>query len=159
MVYILKNKEVLIGDTINVSGRTVVLTEDIASLLLSMGLIEEKAKTITPEHKDLSYYINSLARRNNLHIDKAYSFFETLALFPGELVAILLKEIALDFDSKHKSHIKYSPSIYSINRLNGKIIELNRSKIKSYSYFAAFRTKEEAYKARSILKPFFEDMY
>ena len=159
MKYIFKNKLVSVGDPVELFGKKILLNDDTIPLLLVMKVIKEVTKAKLTSYKDIAYYINIVANKNDWDIDKTYDFFKSLAVYPGEFVSVLLREIALDFDLKYDGNIRSSNEIYVIDKLSGGVVKLNKSSIKSYNYFAAFRTETDAYKAKSILKPFFKDMY
>ena len=56
----------------------------------------------------------------------------------------MLKEIAIELDKNYSDHIIFSPEIYAFNITCGKIVKLNKYKIRTFKFFAAFRTKEDA---------------
>lgn len=69
------------------------------------------------------------------------------------LLKLMTREIAIEFDNNYSDHIKYSPEIFGISSLTGKIIKIDKSKIKSYKTFGAFRSFKEAAYAKAIMKP------
>lgn len=69
------------------------------------------------------------------------------------LLKLMTREIAIEFDNNYSDHIKCSPEIFGISSLTGKIIKIDKSKIKSYKTFGAFRSLEEAAYAKAIMKP------
>ena len=69
------------------------------------------------------------------------------------LLKLMTREIAIEFDTNYSNHIKYSREIFGISSLTGEIIKINKSKIKSYKTFGAFRSFEEASDAKAIMEP------
>ena len=68
------------------------------------------------------------------------------------VVQLLLKEIAIELDKKYDNHIKNSEKIYAISNQDGRIHEVDKSHIKNYRAFPAFRTIEDAKIACSLVK-------
>ena len=97
------------------------------------------------ENKDINYYIKLLADKHNWKRDKMNGFLGKLyEINPGAVISIMLKEIAIELDKKYSDHIRFSPEIYVFNTTCGKIVKLNKDNIKTFKFFAAFRTKEDA---------------
>ena len=68
------------------------------------------------------------------------------------VVQLLLKEIAIELDKQYNNHIKNSEKIYAISPQDGRIHEVNKSHIKNYKAFPAFRNIEDAKIACSLVK-------
>ena len=68
------------------------------------------------------------------------------------VVQLLLKEIAIELDKKYDNHIKNSEKIYAISPQDGRIHEVDKSHIKNYRAFPAFRNIEDAKIACSLVK-------
>ena len=97
------------------------------------------------ENRDINYYIKSLADKHNWKKDKMDGFLGKLyEINPGAVISIMLKEIAIELDKKYPDHIRFSPEIYIFSANRGKIVKLDKDKIKTFKFFAAFRTKEDA---------------
>ena len=97
------------------------------------------------ENRDINYYINSLADKHNRKTDKMDGFLGKLyEVNPGAVISIMLKEIAIELDKKYPDHIRFSPEIYCFSTNRGKIVKLDKTNIKTFKFFAAFRTKEDA---------------
>ena len=106
------------------------------------------------------YYIFNLANKKGWEPYKMVKYLEYLTkLNPTASAIILLKEIAIDFDSKYEDNIKNSKEIWTISMLNGSVEKVNKNKIKSYKNFPAFRSKEEAMKAHTILSKRLRKMF
>ena len=97
------------------------------------------------ENKDLNYYIKLLADKHNWKEGKMNGFLgKVYEINPGAVISILLKEIAIELDKKYLDHIRFSPEIYIFSANRGKIVQLDKANIKTFKFFAAFRTKEDA---------------
>ena len=97
------------------------------------------------EIEDINYYINLLAIKHNWKKDKMDSFLgKVYTINPGAAISIMLKEIAIELDKKYSDHIRFSPEIYAYSMASGKVIQLDKTNIKTFKFFAAFRTKEDA---------------
>ena len=97
------------------------------------------------ENRDINYYIKSLADKHNWKKDKMNGFLGKLyEINPGAVISIMLKEIAIELDKKYPDHIRFSPEIYCFSINHGKIVKLDKTNIKTFKFFAAFRTKEDA---------------
>lgn len=106
------------------------------------------------------YYILCLAEKKGWEPYKMERYIENLTKFsPTAAAMVLLKEIAIDFDSKYDSNIENSKEIWTISMLNGNIVQVDKSKIKNYRNFPAFRSKVEAKKAYTILSKRLRSMF
>ena len=164
--YILKSngKEVKIGETIRASkeikvpfgtGMTTIwikMTEDSISTLLQEGYIIEK-----PSDKeiptDVDYYISKVANKLGWKEKKFRNYLEVLAsINPIGAFNILLKAIAIELDKKYPDHISKSENIFIVSVFDGSIRQADKSHIKTYKHFSAFRTREDAQFALHVLK-------
>lgn len=97
------------------------------------------------EIEDINYYIKLLADKHNWKKNEMDSFLgKVYTINPGAAISIMLKEIAIILDKRYSNHIKYSPQIYAFSMSSGKVIQLDKTNIKTFKSFAAFRTKEDA---------------
>ena len=97
------------------------------------------------ENRDIKYYVKLLADKQGWKEDKMDGFLAKLyEINPGAVISIILKEIAIELDKKYPDHIRFSPEIYIFSANRGKIVKLDKDKIKTFKFFAAFRTKEDA---------------
>ena len=97
------------------------------------------------ENKDINYYIKLLADKHGWKEDKMNGFLgRVYEINPGAVISIMLKEIAIELDKKYPDHIRFSPEIYIFSANRGKIVQLDKDSIKTFKFFAAFRTKEDA---------------
>lgn len=98
------------------------------------------------------YYIFGLADKKGWEPRKMARYIENLTKFnPAAAALVLLREIAIDFDDAHDGHIEDSEEIWTISMLNGKVERVDKSKVKNYRNFPAFRSEREAKEAHSIL--------
>ena len=121
----------------------------IEELFRAMGIhiiYEDHSKSsLKNENKDINYYIKLLADKHNWKEDKMNGFLgRVYEINPGAVISILLKEIAIELDKKYPDHIRFSPEIYIFSANRGKIVQLDKANIKTFKFFAAFRTKEDA---------------
>ena len=172
------NEEVKIGSTIfhlvkkkvpfgiAVHQEELTLDEKLLNKLLEEGVIYKKeTKDAAPKEKeeaivDLSKYIESIAKKQGWHLDKAVNILNLVyTLNPMSALNIILREIAIDLDKKYEDHIQNSPKIFIISTLNGKIGEVNKAHIANYRNFAAFRTIEDAKAACKIVSPILRGIF
>lgn len=134
------------------------LTNYNIKLLLDSGVLKE---VIEPTPGFYSYAKKALDKfyGENLNLDvpkvcKAMSNHNK-----GILLSLVLKEIAIDLDDCYPNHISESENIYVISTLNGTICKANKAKIKSYQYFAAFRSVEDAKIACHLVRHLLKEMF
>ena len=97
------------------------------------------------ENENINYYIKLLADKHNWKEGKMNGFLgKVYEINPGAAISIMLKEIAIELDKKYPDHIRFSPEIYIFSANRGKIVQLDKANIKTFKFFAAFRTKEDA---------------
>lgn len=164
--YILKEskKEIKIGEVISILksvdtplGRVqstlyVKVTKDNIPILLQEGYIIEKSleKEIPT---DVDYYISKVANKLGWKEKKFRNYLEVLAsINPIGAFNILLKAIAIELDKKYPDHISKSENIFIVSVFDGSIRQADKSHIKTYKHFSAFRTREDAQFALHILK-------
>ena len=112
------------------------------------------------EIEDINYYINLLAIKHGWKKYKMYSFLgKVYEINPGAAISIMLKEIAIELDKKYSDHIRFSPEIYAYSMASGKIVQLDKANIKTFKFFAAFRTKEDAEFAVKILSVLIDKIF
>lgn len=103
---------------------------------------------------ELSHYVDKLAQRLNKPTEDMVQFLMSMdKVYPVLSFSLLLREIALELDKKYKDHIENSPEIYVISLLDGRITKANKTCIRNYRNFAAFRTLEDARIACRIMSP------
>lgn len=176
MGYFLKisNEEVKLGDKLyypevqptstgfKVIKRSTNLDEKLLEKLLADGIIIEKlnkpVKTNIP--MDINFYIEKLAEKKGWKVDKVYNFMNGInELSEVAALNIILKEIAIEMDTKYEDHIQDSPKIYVISTFDGRITEANKALIKNYRNFAAFRNVEDARAACKIVSPILKELF
>ena len=106
------------------------------------------------------YYIFNLADKKGWEPRKMANYIENLTKFnPAAAASILLKEIAIDLDDDYEGYIENSKEIWTISMLNGKIEQVDKSKVKNYRNFPAFRSKEDAKIAHEVLSKRLRKMF
>lgn len=176
-IYLTNGKEVQIGDTLTKVSKVkdpffgkgtivqhIVVTKDILPELLEAGIVTttKPAKSVveTEVPMELEYYIQKIAERLGWKIEKVYNYLNSVdAILPAAAFSMVLREIAIELDKKHKDHIEKSPEIYVISMFDGRITKANKAHIKNYRNFAAFRTIEDAKIACRITSNILEEMF
>ena len=163
--YILKEskKEIKIGEVISILksvdtplGRVqstlyVKVTKDNIPILLQEGYIIEK-----PSDKeiptDVDYYVSKVANKLGWKEKEFRNYLDVLAsISPIGAFNILLKAIAIELDKKYPDHISKSENIFIVSVFDGSIRQADKSHIKTYKHFSAFRTREDAQFALHVL--------
>lgn len=134
------------------------VTEEIIPFLLEKGIIEEISE---PSEIDIDDVVKHLASRIGWNIENLDKYLDNLyKIYPAAVFSIILRELAIIMDEKYPDHINKSKEIWSISTLNGEIVRVkNLNKIKNFKNFAAFRTLEDALKAKKIMKRALEDLF
>lgn len=167
--FILKNgKEVKIGDEVIMYNK-VLINEETLPYLIKEGVLMQvepkegcNCKECTEEKvpMDINFYIKKIADKLSWKFTKVSTLLSRIgSVFPITVYSMLLKEIAIELDKKYRNHIKDSSDIFVISTISGNIIRLNKSEIRNYRNFAAFRTIEDANLACRILNPFLKRMF
>ena len=138
--------------------------EQVGKMLESMGVhlhyegfFETSLKS---EREDINYYINLLANKWDWKKDKMDGFLgKVYDINPGAAISIMLKEIAITLDKKYGDHIKNSPQIYAFSLASGQVIQLDKTNIKTFKSFAAFRSKEDVEFAVKILGGLIDEIF
>lgn len=149
-IYFINGKEIQIGD--------------ILPKLLEAGIVTttKPAKSVveTEIPMELEYYIQKIADKLDWKIEKVYNYLNSVdAILPAAAFSMVLREIAIELDKKYENHIEKSPEIYVISMLDGRITKVNKTHIKNYRNFAAFRTIEDAKIACKIIKDILKEMF
>lgn len=147
--YFIDENPIEVGDTLDLKILQIPITNNNLESLVRLGVVEKYEEPIVPIHH--SYYLRKL-------YNKVTISFRDSSIIPI-LIPLLLKEIAMEMDHRYTDNIKDSKEVFSISSLNGRIVKLNKNRIKNYRNFAAFRSKEEARMARYILKYYFKIAY
>ena len=138
--------------------------KQLEQLFESMGIhlrYEDFFETsLKSEREDISYYINLLANKWDWKKDKMDGFLgKVYDINPGAAISIMLKEIAITLDKKYGDHIKNSPQIYAFSLASGQVIQLDKTNIKTFKSFAAFRSKEDVEFAVKILGGLIDEIF
>lgn len=160
------NKEVKVGDVIEsllaeLDDRKyhliphVTITEENIPELISKEVLKKIHKL------DVSEIYEKIDRKFSEYMPSDHlGIFLTLhCIYPGSAAGIFLKEIAIELDKNYDDHISQSPRIFTISAFNGDIFEVDKSHIRNYRNFAAFRTIEDAQYARDILESYFGKIF
>lgn len=87
------------------------------------------------------------------------SLISYMEVDPSLFYTFMLKVIATSLDEEYDGHIRNSEEIYTIDNVTSRIVKLDKSKIKSYYNFPAFRSLEDAKYACAIMSPILKVMY
>lgn len=116
---------------------------------------KKKEELITAEK-----IIKGLAKRLNTSPISVGLLIDTLdEVQPSLSFSLLLRQVAIMIDSRYKDHIEDSKEIWAISTSDGKVFKLDKSAIKNYKNFAAFRSKEDAMEAHRILSKRIRKMF
>lgn len=184
-IYLTNGKEVQIGDTLTkvskvkdplfgkgIVAQHVVVTKDILPKLIEAGIVTTTKPGIVTTAKpaksvvkigvpmELEYYIQKIAKKLGWKVEKVYNYLNSVdTILPVAAFSMVLREIAIELDKKYKDHIEKSPEIYVISMLDGRITKANKSHIKNYRNFAAFRSANDARIACSIVRDILKEMF
>lgn len=126
--------------------------------------------------KILSALINNYSNKDSKHLifrvfdymlyvgeTPAREMYDSLISYmevdPSLFYTFMLKVIATSLDEEYDGHIRNSEEIYTIDSVTSRIVKLDKSKIKSYYNFPAFRSLEDAKYACAIMSPILKVMY
>lgn len=158
-------KEVKVGDLIRVVAnvnipvfgeikavKEITLTKDMLTKLIIRGEVKIVKETSDPINIWANAWKN-LCNKADVTSEKMSSILEVLkGVNRWAVVQLLLKEIAIELDKKYDNHINNSEKIYAISPQDGRIHEVDKSHIKNYKAFPAFRNIEDAKIACSLVK-------
>ena len=136
----------------NIPVNVIIVTEETIPYLIKVGAVKEvEVGEETP--MDQEFYLQHLANRIGWNVDNLRKYLGNLyTIYPAAVFSIMLREVAIVLDDKDKNHIENSKEIYTISTLSGEIIKVkDLNHIKNFKNFAAFRTLEDAKKAKQIL--------
>ena len=162
------NREVKIGDVVVAKDPLAELDDRKHYLVSYITITEENIPELISKevlkkiHKlDVSEIYEKIDRKFSEYMPSDHlGIFLTLhCIYPGSAAGIFLKEIAIELDKNYDDHISQSPRIFTISAFNGDIFEVDKSHIRNYRNFAAFRTIEDAQYARDILESYFDKIF
>lgn len=162
------NKEVKVGDVVTTKCLVAELDDRKYHLISHVTITEENIPELISKgvlkkiHKlDVSEIYEKIDRKFSEYMPSDHlGIFLTLhCIYPGSAAGIFLKEIAVELDKNYDDHISQSPRIFAISAFNGDIFEVDKSHIRNYRNFAAFRTIEDAQYARDILESYFGKIF
>lgn len=116
---------------------------------------KKKEELITAEK-----VIKELANKLNTSPISVGLLIDTLdEVQPSLSFSLLLRQVAIMIDSRYKDHIEDSKEIWTISTSDGSVFKLDKSAIKNYRNFAAFRSREDAMEAHRILSKRIRKMF
>lgn len=163
-IWVKNGKEVKIGDTLftvvieNVpiigklrTIKEITLTEENLNQFIKKGKVKVIAtrKCITIWDKVIKNLIEKTGWKEE-KLDNILTNLEKVNCWAT--TQFILKEIAIELDKKYKDHISESEHIFAISPQDGRVHEIDKTKISSYKAFPAFRTLEEAQFACNLIK-------
>lgn len=164
--YILKStgRELKLGDklvkTVNVYGISIPVEEITISKEVIQDLVSKGVINVINTDMSVTDIISHLAVRIKWNPDNLYKYLDNLLrINPSAVYSTLLKEVSVIFDKQYKGHISNSKEIWVVSSLNFSTHKVPKETIKSYKGFAAFRSEEDALRAKAILKPLFDNIY
>lgn len=139
--------------------KELIVSQFILEILESNEIVVETIEKNIPFH-NMDYYLQKIGNKIGMSMASTYDMMDKLdAINQAAVLSLLLKEVALELDLNYKDHIKNSSEIFIISTLDGKIHQIEKSNIKTYKHFAAFRTKEDARIACRIVRPLLKEMF
>lgn len=158
-------KEVKVGDLIRVVAnvnipvfgeikaiKEITLTKDMLTKLIIRGEVKIVKETSDPRKIWANAWKN-LCNKARFTSGDMSSILDALeGANHWAVVQLLLKEIAIELDKKYDNHINNSEKIYAISNQDGRIHEVDKSHIKNYKAFPAFRSIEDAKIACHLVK-------
>ena len=158
-------KEIKIGDVITVTeviktpftvakiDTTIKVTEEMLPILIKEGKVTAVEENGCDIFKIWANAWKNLCNKANVTSEKMSSILDILEdANHWVVVQLLLKEIAIELDKKYNNHINNSEKIYAISPQDGRIHEIDKSHIKNYKAFPAFRNIEDAKIACHLVK-------
>jgi hypothetical protein len=123
------------------------------SIPIKIRKVSKSAEKAMDEIPQVLNPIALVAAKKGWSLEKTTGWLNSIsAINNAAAFTIVLKEIAIELDKKYEDHIENSPRIFVISTLDGRIIEINKAKVKNFRNFAAFRTLEDAKLACKILR-------
>lgn len=137
-------------------------TKDVIEGFKKLGLVKEiKEKPVPEIHTSARWYIDKLKKR--LGIEEHQDFVDIIKVLNKGIAPYffpaLLKEVALELDQKYDGHISSCKEIYTVSLTDGKIYKQDATKIKYFKFISAFRTREDAEFALTVLQPLVTSMF
>lgn len=158
-------KEVKVGDLIRVVAnvnipvfgeikavKEITLTKDMLTKLIIRGEVKIVKETSDPIKIWANAWKNLCNKTRITSIDMSSILDALEGANHWAVVQLLLKEIAIELDKKYDNHINNSEKIYAISNQDGRIHEVDKSHIKNYKAFPAFRSIEDAKIACHLVK-------
>lgn len=137
-------------------GKKTMLTASNLNTFVEKGILVVEEDTLTLE-KVVEHIANRIGWKPE-NVDKYLNnlyYISKTALFE-----ILLKEISIILDKKYKGHIRECKVVWAFSKASGEVFKIeDTSKIKNFSTFAAFRTREDIYLALDILSNAVKELY
>ena len=116
-------------------------------------------KTIMEPYHYHSILVSKMAKKgmNALIAEKALRIIKEINL--SGYFSLILKEIALEMDSKYPDHISKSANFYTISSKDGKPYYVNINELKSIKSVALFRSEAEVIVACKILASLKKELF
>lgn len=164
-IFVPTGREVNIGDVliqmekmfgVNTPVRVIFITKESLPKLIKEGLIHEvNVPGITVQSA-----MEHLAGRIGWKVGNLNKYFDNLyKIYPAVVFSVILREVAIMIDARYPDHINKAKEIWSISMTNGNVVKLDRSDIKNFRNFAAFRTLKDALEAKKIMSLALKDLY
>lgn len=150
-------------------GTTLTLNKRMFTTLVSEGVITVKQEEVkdpvnnkeknTISH-DIRFYIKRIADKKGYSYKNVEDLLNLIyRINPVTKINILLKEIAVNFDSKYPGYISSCKELYVIDSSDFQVKMMpNTSNILTYRTAAYFRTYEDAHIALDMIRPIIEDI-
>lgn len=144
-------KEFYIPEGVYYKKISVTLTEDNIPLLVKEHLLTEENIDEEDELIDKAYEKIIAKFSKTWGVLTPQNLDVLWGTYPWLSFTMICQAVAEVLDEKYKDHISKAEKIYTISPWSGVIIDVNKAKIKSYKYFPAFRSIEDAKLACKVL--------
>lgn len=136
------------------------LTEGMAIFLLNSGILTNEPPKANTIPEDFDYYVLKLAKKLKISPDDMTTILNILCSYtPVTAFSMLLKQIALEMDTKYGGHIKDSKELFAVDLASGNVVSVPQLRGTDCKNISLFRTPEDAAKAIKILWCIYKPMY
>lgn len=141
-----------------VSFKTNQLTESMADMLVSNGILTDKCPCKI--HTDFDYYVAKLAKKLNISFEDCGTMLNCLMTYaPATVFSLLAKQVALELDAKYEGHIGKAKELFGVELTTGYIIPIKITEGSHLKNIALFRSVDDVLFTINVLKPVYMRMF